>query len=154
MGGFFINLRGRENGGIVEPGEEYQSLKKELINKLTGLKDPITGETAIHRLYDINETCQGPYINNGPDLLFGFNPGYRISWNSVTGDTRGPIFSDNIKKWSGDHCLDSNKVKGIFFATMKITHDDPDLKDISATCMDLFGINPPAYVEGRPLMKE
>ena len=154
LGGFFINLIGRERNGIVEPGAEYASLKRELIEKLTGLKDPGTGDIAIHRLYDLAETGSGPYGKNGPDLLFGFNLGYRISWDSVTGDTTGPIFSDNIKKWSGDHCVDAPQVPGIFFANHKIGQDNPHLRDISATCIDLFGLKPPSYMEGRPLMKE
>jgi len=154
LGGFFINLKGRERNGIVNPGEEYQSLKRELIEKLTGLKDPGTGETAINKIYELSETGSGPYGKNGPDLLFGFNPGYRTSWYSVTGDTTGPIFSDNIKKWSGDHCIDAPQVPGIFFANHKIAHNNPHLRDISATCIDLFGLKPPSYMEGRPLMKE
>ena len=154
LGGFFINLKGREQNGIVNPGEEYQSLKRELIEKLTGLKDSGTGETAINRIYELSETGSGPYGKNGPDLLFGFNPGYRTSWDSVTGDTTGPIFSDNVKKWSGDHCIDAPQVPGIFFASHKIGRDNPHLRDISATCIDLFGLKIPAYMEGSPLMKE
>ena len=154
LGGLFINLKGRERQGIVEPGQEYENLRQELKEKLTGLMDPDTGEVALKRMYTLAEIGSGPYIMNGPDLLFGFNPGCRISWDSVTGDTRGVIFSDNIKKWSGDHCLDYRQVPGIFFSNRKINLNDPDLRDIGPTTIELFGLEPPGYMEGRPLMKD
>lgn len=154
LGGIYINLQGREKNGIVVKGEEALKLKAELKAKLTGMKDPLNGQTAINRIFDIAETGQGPYAVNGPDLLFGFNPGWRISWESVTGDTTGEIFSDNIKKWSGDHCVDPEQAPGIFFANKKIGIEDPDLRDISATCLDLFAVPVPDYIEGRAMMKD
>ncbi len=153
LGGFFINLKGREGKGIVEPGEEYESLKRELIEKLSGLKDPDSGETAINRVYDIAETGSGPYAVNGPDLMFGFNPGYRISWNSVTGDPTGPVFSDNIKRWSGDHAVEPTQAPGIFFSNKKIDLDNPHLMDIGPAVLDILGVETPSYMEGRPLMR-
>ena len=153
LGGFFINLKGREAMGIVQPGEEYDALKRELKAKLTGLVDADTGETAINRMYDIDEIGGGPYAVNGPDLLFGFNPGCRISWDSVTGDPGGPVFSDNVKKWSGDHAIDADLVPGVFFSNKAIDADNPHLRDLGATTLDLLGVEPPAYIEGRPLMK-
>jgi len=153
LGGFYINLRGREKQGIVEKGADYDSLIRELKAKLIGLKDPVTGEEAIHKLLHISETGSGPYMQNAPDLLFGFNPGCRIAWNSVTGDTTGEIFTDNIKKWSGDHCIDPEQAPGIFFSNGKITLNDPHLKDISAATLDLLGVPIPAYIEGRPLFR-
>ena len=153
LGGFFINLKGREKKGAVAPGEEYQNLRNEIKQKLTGLIDSQTGETAIECMYLPEDLGSGPYSINGPNLIFGFNPGYRISWDSVTGDTRGEIFSDNIKKWSGDHCIDYKKVKGIFFSNHKIELEDPELKDIAPTLLDLFGLPIPEYMDGKPLMK-
>jgi len=55
LGGVYINLKGRERHGIVEPGDEYRSIKRQIINELTGLKDPETGETGILRVYDSEE---------------------------------------------------------------------------------------------------
>jgi predicted AlkP superfamily phosphohydrolase/phosphomutase len=152
LGGIFINLKGREKNGMVERGAEFENLKQELKQKLTGLVDPDLKVIAIKKIYDIAETGVGPYSKNGPDLLFGFNPSYRISWDSATGNTKGSVFSDNVKKWSGDHALDPQQVPGIFFANRKIIFNDPDLRDISATCLDLFGVPIPSYMEGRPLM--
>jgi predicted AlkP superfamily phosphohydrolase/phosphomutase len=154
LGGLFINLKGREKSGSVAPGSEYENLKAELKARLTGLKDPLTGEIAINSIYSLEQFGDGPYRLSGPDLLLGFNPGYRIAWDSATGNPAGEVFSDNIKKWSGDHCIDYKQVPGIFFATKAINHPDPELKDIAPTIIDLFSLKPPDYMEGRPLMQE
>ena len=153
LGGLFLNLKGREAQGVVQPGEDADCLRAELKNKLTGLTDPQNGDIAINRMIDPAEGGIGPYAVNGPDLFFGFNPGYRISWDSVTGDTRGEVFSDNIKKWSGDHCVDYKLVPGVFFANRPISGEDPHLRDLGPTTLELFGIPAPGYMEGKPLMK-
>jgi predicted AlkP superfamily phosphohydrolase/phosphomutase len=43
LSGIYLNLKGREAQGIVEPVEEAAQLRRELCGKLTGLKDPQTG---------------------------------------------------------------------------------------------------------------
>ncbi|MBC8204446.1 alkaline phosphatase family protein [bacterium] len=154
LGGLYLNLKGREADGIVEPGEDADRLKQELKEKLSGFVDPQNGDIAINRMIEPGETGTGPYAVNGPDLFFGFNPGYRISWGSVTGDTRGEIFSDNVKKWSGDHCVDYKLAPGVFFSNRKITADNPNLRDIGPTTLELYGIPVPGYMDGKPLMKE
>ena len=42
--GIWINLKGRDPQGIVEPGEEYEEVRDEVINLLLDLKDPRTGK--------------------------------------------------------------------------------------------------------------
>jgi predicted AlkP superfamily phosphohydrolase/phosphomutase len=152
LGGLFINLKGREKNGIVTPGSEYQNLKSELKSRLETIRDMPINHPVFNRIYGISEIGKGPYSRNGPDLIFGFNPGYRVAWDSVTGGTEGSILSDNIKKWSGDHGIDPLLVPGVFFCNRPITLDNPDLRDISATCLHLFGVKIPDYIEGRALI--
>ena len=47
--------------GVVKPGEELRTLRKELISRLTGLKDEATGETAILEVTDTAQSFNGPY---------------------------------------------------------------------------------------------
>ena len=39
----WINLRGREPQGTVEPGREYENLREEIISRLKVLRHPVTG---------------------------------------------------------------------------------------------------------------
>jgi predicted AlkP superfamily phosphohydrolase/phosphomutase len=152
--GLFLNVQGREAEGIVPPGPEAEALKRELIEKLSGLRDPVTGDVAIREVFDTAALYSGPYVGNGPDMLIGYNVGYRISWDGATGVAAGPIFSDNVKAWSGDHGIDPRLVPGVFFCDRAIDREDPALIDIAPTALWLFGLEPPAYMDGKVLFSE
>jgi predicted AlkP superfamily phosphohydrolase/phosphomutase len=148
--GLFLNLAGREQSGVVAHGGEADALKAELGAKLTGLVDDASGEIGIREAFDPVKLYAGPYLANGPDLLIGYNAGYRVSWDGATGVVAGPIFEDNVKPWSGDHCIDPRLVPGVLFCNRPVKADDPALIDIAPTALSLFGIQPPAYMDGRP----
>jgi hypothetical protein len=152
LGGLYINQAGREAKGIVQPGEETMSLKAELAAKLNGLKDDENGATAINHVFDREELPPGPYKENCPDFLVGYNDGYRVSWDSVTGKVNNIVFVDNPKAWSGDHCIDPRIVPGVFFCTQKIKTDKPSIMDIAPTALELFGIQVPKHMDGHALI--
>ena len=149
--GMFLNVKGREQHGIVAPGAEVAALKREIIGKLNGLLDSETGQIGIREAFDTSALYSGPYLENAPDLLIGYNAGYRTSWDCATGVVAAPVFEDNVKAWSGDHCIDPRLVPGVFFCNRSIESDDPALIDIAPTALKLFGIEPPAHMDGRPL---
>ena len=151
--GMFLNLKGRESRGTVEPGEEAKRLKAEMIGKLNGLTDSDKGAVGLREVFDTAELYDGPYAGNAPDLLIGYNAGYRTSWDCATGVVAGPIFEDNVKAWSGDHCIDPRLVPGVLFSNFEIDEDDPALIDIAPTALRLFGIEPPKHMEGKTLFR-
>jgi len=149
LAGVFLNLRGREAGGIVEPGEEARALKRELIAAWDGLRDEERSAVGINAAFDAEDLYTGPYRGNAPDLIVGYNDGYRVSWDCAVGVVAGPVFSDNTKAWSGDHCVDPRLVPGIFFSSRPVDRgDDLSLLDMAPTALALFGIDKPDYMEG------
>ncbi len=152
LGGVYVNQKGREAQGIVKPGEEAKTLRLELQKKFTGLADAETGGTAIIRAYDRDEIYQGPYRDNSPDLIIGYNAGYRASWEGVTGRITPRVFEDNVKCWSGDHCIDPACVPGVLFSSLKLSTPSPSIMDVAPTVLELFGLEPPAHMDGRSLL--
>lgn len=152
LAGIFINRKGREAGGIVEEGEELQALKDEMIEKLTGLIDEETGEISIREVLDTERAHSGPYKYDAPDLLVGYNAGYRSSWGCAVGRVTDSVFEDNTKHWSGDHCVDPNIVPGVLFMNRKVSKENPHLNDMAPTVLDLFGVEIPKYMKGTPLI--
>ncbi len=150
--GVFINRKGRESCGIVEEGSELQNLKRELIAGLTRLVDEATGEVAIREIVDTESLLSGPYVYDAPDLLIGYNGGYRNSWDCAVGRVTEGVFEDNTRSWSGDHCVDPKVVPGVFFSNKKINTARPDIKDIAPTVLSLFGAEIPHYMKGKPLI--
>ncbi len=152
LGGIYINQKSRETHGIVNPDQETKALKKELLEKLDGLKDEDKDSVAINKVFDRDELPPGPYIDNCPDLVVGYNEGYRVSWDSVTGKVNNTVFEDNTKAWSGDHCIDPRIVPGVFFSTQKINTANPSIIDIAPTVLELFGLDVPSHMDGQALI--
>ncbi len=150
--GIFLNIKGREAHGIVTHGDEAAALKAELMSKLGGLTDPEKGEVAINEAFDTDALYRGPYKGNAPDLLIGYNHGYRISWDCASGVVTGAVFEDNLKAWSGDHIVDPRLVPGIFLANHPVEKEDPAIIDLAPTALTLFGIRPEPHMEGRPII--
>jgi predicted AlkP superfamily phosphohydrolase/phosphomutase len=152
--GVFLNIKGREAQGIVAAGDEAEALKAELKSKLDGLMDTEKGSVAINDAFDTDKLYHGPYKGNAPDLLIGYNHGYRISWDCASGVVAGSVFDDNTKAWSGDHIVDPRLVPGIFLANHAIDTKDPAIIDLAPTALTLFGIRPLAHMEGTPIVAE
>ena len=152
LGGIYLNVEGREAQGIVKKGEEALELKKELAEKLTGLMDEETGTIGINEIYDSAKIYSGPYTEDAPDMIVGYNAGYRASWDSVTGTVSEVVFDDNTKSWSGDHCIDPSLVPGVFFCNRKLNADDMSISDVAPTALEIFGIPVPAYMDGKSLL--
>jgi len=152
--GLYLNLEGREAQGTVARGEPEAALKRELIEKLSGLEDAERGDIAIRELFDTSALYSGPYLEAAPDMLVGYNAGYRISWDGATGVVEGPVLEDNVKAWSGDHCIDPRLVPGVLFCNEPIDRDDPALIDLAPTALWAFGVKPPAHMDGKVLFEE
>jgi predicted AlkP superfamily phosphohydrolase/phosphomutase len=150
LGGVYLNLKGREAQGIVEP-EDAPGLKHELISRLTNLRDDDSGQTGIRALYDSSAVYEGPYLGAAPDLVVGYARGYRASWDAAVGKVTGRVFEDNRKAWSGDHCVDPVLVPGVLFSNQKLEADNPGIEDMAPTALQLFGVPQPSWMDGRPL---
>jgi predicted AlkP superfamily phosphohydrolase/phosphomutase len=149
--GMFINRKGREAGGIVTEGEEYEALKAGLIAGLKDLRDPQTGAKCILDVFAAADFFSGPYRMDAPDLIIGYDGGYRNSWDCATGAVPEQVFTDNTKSWSGDHCVDPRIVPGVFFSNLPIATETPNILDIAPSVMALFGQAPAGYMQGKRL---
>jgi predicted AlkP superfamily phosphohydrolase/phosphomutase len=149
--GLYLNLKGREGKGMVRPGDEAEQLKRKISDVLTSLRDPKTGKVVIQRVYKKEELFNGPHADAAPDLIVGFAPGYRASWQTAIGGTPPRILDDNMKRWSGDHIMDAESVPGIFLCNKPISGSHPTVKDIAPTVLAAFGVSRTPEMEGRPL---
>jgi predicted AlkP superfamily phosphohydrolase/phosphomutase len=153
LGGIYLNVKGQMNRGIVEPGEDEKKLRQEIAAKLRGLRDEEYNAPAVAEVYDTREIYEGPYVREAPDLFVGFHVGWRASWHCATGKIDEEIFDNNIKSWSGDHCMNPPDVPGIFFCNEKLSVEERiHIQDIGPTVLDLFGVQIPPYCDGKSVM--
>jgi len=139
LNGIYLNLKGREKEGIVEPSD-YQSLADQLERDLLAMVDPRNGNHPVSRVIQPRRDFHGPYKDQGPDLIVGYNRGYRSSWESPLGEFPRGIFLDNEEPWSGDHCIDSRIVPGTLVTNRRISIENPALYDLTVAVLDEFGI--------------
>lgn len=149
--GIYLNRQGRESQGVV-PETEVDALCLEIAAKLEALVDPESGEKPIRKAYPARRVYKGLYVDEAPDLILGYTPGYRVSWDSVTGGLEAKVFSDNVKAWSGDHHVDPSEVPGILFLNRPLAVEKPHIRDLAPTTLTVFGLKPPAHMEGRSIL--
>lgn len=144
LNGLYVNMKGREKDGIVDPAQA-DNLMREIRDKLlrirdSQVKDPKVDPQVITRIDLASEVYQGPYAHSGPDAIVGYNRGYRAGWTTILGQFPPDELEDNTNPWSGDHCMDYTKVPGVLLSNRKIAMDAPALTDIAPTILAQFGI--------------
>jgi len=149
LNGLYLNLRGRERNGLVQPGAEAHALIEEMKGKLLEIRDAKTGLPVITRVDIASEVYRGPYTQSGPDLLVGYNRGYRAGWKTILGGFPPEILEDNTNPWSGDHCMDYTLVPGVLLSNRKIVDRSTALTDIAPTILAEFGIPQPKDMMGQ-----
>jgi predicted AlkP superfamily phosphohydrolase/phosphomutase len=151
LAGIYINVKDKYDQGIVEPTREADYLREEISQRLTALFDPENGASAVKRVYIASKFYKGPYREDGPDLIIGYERGYRVSWETAIGRTTTLVFHSNKKAWSGDHCVDPSLVPGILFCNRVVENANPRLIDIGPTVLSMFGVAVPDYMDGKAL---
>lgn len=153
LNGLYVNLKGREKLGIVDPSER-DALLKEISEKLLALKDPETGRNVVRRVYRADECYKGPEAKNAPDLIIGYERDYRASWNTCLGEFDKEVVFDNDNPWSADHCIAHDVVPGIVLSNRKINSSAPALVDMAPTLLAEFGIEKPDSMTGGSIFAE
>jgi len=153
LNGLYVNLRGREKNGIVNPGAETDALQVEIAAKLEGVRDPKDGQMVITRVDRAFAAYSGSATALAPDIIVGYNRGFRVGWDSVLGGIPTNVLEDNAEPWSGDHCIDYTLVPGVVLSNRKIQAARPSLIDIAPTILADFGIARPSTMDGHNIFE-
>jgi len=152
LGCIYINLKGREKYGIVKPDEEYYTLKQEIVAKLKNLRDPANSKKVILGVYNKEDIYKGEYLKEAPDLVVGFDGGYRVSWQTALGGIPPEIIVENRSNWSGDHCsFDPSITHGILLSNRKCDQELASIIDIAPTVLEIFNLPIPEDMDGKPI---
>jgi predicted AlkP superfamily phosphohydrolase/phosphomutase len=68
-GAIYINVKGREPLGTVEPGQDYERVREEIIARLEALRDPLSGDRVVRRVARREQLYSGAFMEWVPDLL-------------------------------------------------------------------------------------
>jgi predicted AlkP superfamily phosphohydrolase/phosphomutase len=141
LNGLYVNLKGREKDGSVDPGTR-DGLLQELSAKLLAVVDPSTGLPAITRVYRREQvyTLEGSE-DIAPDLVIGYAKGTRGSDESALGAMPADVIVDNTSPWSGDHCMDHETVPGVLLSSRALKRPAPTLQHLASAILAEYGID-------------
>lgn len=151
LGMIFLNLKGREGQGTVDPAAA-PALIEEIKGKLLALTDPQTGEKVFSAIYT-NVDPKGVAVEDAPDLQLGYAEGYQTAKASAAGAAPKDLFAPNRDKWSGEHASSDLAITpGILFSNQKLKAG-ATLVDLGVTALSRLGATVPADLEGKSLLE-
>ncbi len=140
-GRIYINLEGRERNGSVSK-KEYNSLRDELIEKLSNLRDPMSGREIVDKVFKREDIYSGPYEENAPDLLVHPKNGYDLK--SKFGKVE--FISKGLR--NGMHTYDDAFV----YSSEPISAEKANIIDLYPTILKMMKVKPPKNLDGRSLL--
>ena len=152
LNGIYLNLEGREKQGSL-PLSEAEKVKNDLIAKLKEVRDPKTGQKVMANVYDASKIYSGPYLALAPDIVVGYNRGYRISDGAALGKFPEESLSDRKDLWSADHCMDNSTVPGVLLSNKEIIPSGSNIWDLAPSILSAFGLKAPKEMDGKPIFK-
>jgi predicted AlkP superfamily phosphohydrolase/phosphomutase len=146
LNGLYINRKGREQHGIVASGEQSRGILANLREQLLAWRDPVNRRHIVQAVYEVKPTEQNAAV--APDLIVGYSPGYRASWQTGLGETPAEEIEDNNDAWIGDHCMNPAAVPGVLFTSSKVTAHNPRIPDVTASILKFFNLPQPSGASG------
>jgi len=151
LGQIYVNLKGREGHGIVEPADS-KAVQDQLATRLMTMTDPATGARMMDAVYKRDDIYKGPFFDNASELQVGLADGYRVSWQSTLGGSPPGIVYPNMKKWSGDHgSFDYKQTAGVLISSRALSEEHADIMDIAPTVLKYFGVPIPSDIDGKSI---
>jgi len=146
--GIYVNLKGREPQGSVEPAE-YAAVRERIMAALSALVDPRSGQRAVSAVYRREDVQSGPFLPGMPDIFFSLDNKPYLSSDSTTAtrtfesmspdDVRGRHHSQGILAIVGPHI-----VPGLMLLQARIV-------DVAPTLLYAMNLPIPADMDGRVL---
>jgi predicted AlkP superfamily phosphohydrolase/phosphomutase len=149
VGPVYVNLRGREPGGIVQPGAEYEEVRDRVERLAARLRHPATGRPLVSRVRRREEIWSGPHLNEAPDLVLEpADPATKFFGLSDFGSNRvvEPMYRyTGMHRQHGMLLLHGPSVRA--GATLRRAA----IVDVVPTVLQTLGVAIPSDLDGRPL---
>ncbi len=149
FGRVYVNCRGREARGIVEPGTQIEALRDEIAEALLELRDPDTDAKVIKNVFRREDIYHGGLLETMPDLVVEPTDGYMIATAF-----RGEKLVEPVPRFmTGTH-----RMHGILMLRGEPFPENTQIEnaqitDVAPTILHLMGVPIPSDMDGRALHK-
>ncbi len=153
INGIYLNMKDREPNGIVTP-DQAQQIKDQIIARLPTAVDPVRKQQIVLSAYDSGKIYSGPFMGLAPDVLVGYNRGFRVSDEAVLGKFPLEVIGDRTNLWSADHCFEPSLVPGVLLSNRTDwKQGSHGIWDLAPSILSSFGIEVPPEMDGKPIQK-
>jgi len=150
VGRIYINVKGREPQGIVEPGQEYEELRKQLIKELRELADPRTGRKVDVTVFKREEIYHGEYVKQAPEIVFYMNE-LSTEIDPTMGHDSFFSYDFSTKRSNAGHRMDGVLIiKGPEFRK-GVKTSQAEIIDVAPTILYLMDCSVPSDMDGKVL---
>jgi len=142
-GRVFINLKGREKAGSVEPGE-YDAWRDRIAEAALELTDPDSGRQIFQQVARREDIYHGPLLEKAADLILIPHDGF---------DPKGPVNKSTLS-FKGEALVGMHTYHdaSLIVAGQRIVRDSLWVADVMPTILDLMGVRLPADLDGISLL--
>jgi len=149
LGSIYLNVKGREPEGIVEPGQEYEEVREQIIDLARQFVDPLTGEPLIGEILKREDVYEGPYLERAPDLILRPRDEKNIFFGLADFGSNTTV--DTVYRYSGMH-----RDYGLLVLSGKgvrkgFSVEGAGIQDLAPTILYAMGCPVPQDMDGRVL---
>jgi len=156
-GDIWLNVKGREPRGIIDPVEEYKTTRMEIAKELKRIE--IDREKPIKDVKTREEVYWGTYLNEAPDLTIIFNVGWQAARQpEITERNRVKRYVNDNPRWSGGHDgthnpLDVPGIIGILGHRIRSAQEfRVPLWDVAPTILNSMAVPITSDMDGKPFL--
>jgi len=149
LGSIYVNVKGREPQGIVEPGAEYEAVRDEIERMAYEFRDPRTGRKLIGEVLRREEIYSGPYLEQAPDLILRPSEPSDIFFGLADFGHRETV--STVYRYSGMHRDHGMLIMNGPGVRQGRGVEGAVIQDIAPTVLHTMGLPVPADMDGRVL---
>jgi predicted AlkP superfamily phosphohydrolase/phosphomutase len=149
LGSIYVNVKGREPHGIVEPGAEYEAVRDEIERLAYQFRDPRTGRPLIGEVMRREEVYSGPFVERAPDLILRPREPSDIFFGLADFGHRETV--STVYRYSGMHRDDGMLIMKGPGVRQDAVLEGAAIYDIAPTVLHSLGLPVPADMDGHVL---
>lgn len=145
--GIVINVAGRQHQGIVQPGDEYEQLREQILEQAQKLINPVTGQPIVVKTYRREDLYHGLHAERAPDIVLILNEDFRGGTN-LNPPLITTVDPSSLSKVNGEH-----RMHGILLARGSTIRqgtwvENARLVDMAPTMLYTLGVPIPEEMDG------
>ena len=158
-GDIWLNVKGREPCGIIDPQEDYDAVRSEIKKSLQEIK--VEGIRPFRDVKEREKLYWGTYLKEAPDLTAIFNVGWQAARQPEIAPKNASLrYVNDNPKWNGGHdgTHDPLDVPGLFGIRGDGIQAGKQLRvplwDLAPTLLELLKVETPSDMDGKSFLAQ